>query len=302
MPEAARAPDADEEQSRVHRLLLLAITAAVLLLALYLLAVHTRWGQRLDDAAFDGRTARASVLRATGRLLDTISVGSLAFLGAVILGVAVVRRRVSLALTAGVVVLGANVTTQVLKELVLGRTDLVPPPDILGPSFPSGHTTVAMSLALALVLVVPARLRTFAALLGLIYACMVGTGTVTAGWHRPSDVMGGFLVVTMWGAGATALLVWSRGTTEEPEDLDDAGPIISPAFAYVGAGLLGIAFLGFAGAFIAIRQERLDAVRLGGAYVASLAAIAGVGLVGMAGFLAAIHGAALDPLPSERAP
>jgi membrane-associated phospholipid phosphatase len=267
----------------------------VLLAGLYLLAVRTRWGQRLDDAAFDGRTTRPAVLRATGRLLDTISVGSLAFLGGAILGIAAIRRRVHLALIAGAVVLGANVTTQLLKDLVLGRTDLVPPPDLLGPSFPSGHTTVAMSLAIALVLVVPARMRITAALFGLIYACMVGTGTVTAGWHRPSDVMGGFLVVIVWGAGATALLLRWRGAGKDPGDLDPPELLIRPGLALLGAALLGIAFVGFAAVFIALRQDRLDAVRLGGAFVASLAAIVGVGLVGVAGLLTAIQGVGLDP-------
>ena len=301
MPQAARATDPTSSAARfgVRRLVVLAATAAVLLAALYLLAVKTRWGQRLDDAAFDGRTTRPAVLRATGRLLDTISVGSLAFLGGAILGIAVIRRRVHLALTAGVVVLGSNVTTQLLKDLVLGRTDLVPPPDLLGPSFPSGHTTVAMSLAVALVLVVPARLRTAAALFGLIYACMVGTGTVTAGWHRPSDVMGGFLVVMVWGAGATAVLVLWRGAGGDPE-VPPSEPLIRPGLALVGAGLLGVAFVGVAAVFIALRQDRLDAVRLGGAFAASLAAIVGVGLVGMAGLLTAIQGVGLDPPPLAR--
>ncbi len=297
MPPAAIATASDSSVARfsVRRLVVLAATAAVLLLGLYLLAVKTRWGQRLDDAAFDGRTTRPAVLRATGRLLDTISVGSLAFLGGALLGVALIRRRVHLALAAGVVVLGANVTTQLLKDMVLGRTDLVPPPDLLGPSFPSGHTTVAMSLAVALVLVVPARLRIPAALFGLIYAGMVGAGTVTAGWHRPSDVMGGFLVVTMWGAGATAVLVLWRGAGGEPAEPEPVEPLIRPALAQVGAGLLAVAFVGFAVVFIALRQDRLDAVRLGGAFAASLAAIGGVGLVAMAGLLTAIQGVGLDP-------
>lgn len=295
MPPAVRATDPGPVAlAGVRRLLVLAVTAAVLLAALYLLAVRTHWGQRLDDAALDGRTTHPTVLRATGHLLTTISVGSLAFLGAAILGIAIARRRVHLAITAGVLVVGANVTTEVLKDLILGRRDLVPPPDIIGPSFPSGHTTVAMSLAVALVLVVPTRWRTVAAVLGLLYACMVGAGTVTAGWHRPSDVLGGFLVVTMWAAGAPAGLVLWRGDVSADTE-EHVEPLFSPTLAVVGAGLLGLAFVGFAATFIAFRQDRVDAVRLGGAYAAALAAIVGIGLVSMAAVLSAIDGVPLDP-------
>jgi len=295
VPHAVRATEPQPvARDGVRRLLVLAITAAVLLAALYLLAVRTHWGQRLDDAALEGRTTHPAVLRATGRLLDTISVGSLAFLGAATLGIAIARRRIHLAIAAGAVVLGANVTTEVLKELILGRRDLVPPPDIIGPSFPSGHTTVAMSLAVALVLVVPPRWRTVAAVLGLLYACTVGAATVTAGWHRPSDVLGGFLVVTMWAAGATAGLVMWRGDVG-PDAEEEVEPLVSPTLAIIGAGLLGLAFLGFVATFIAFRQDRVDAVRLSGAYAAALASIVGVGLVSMAGLMNAINGVPLDP-------
>ena len=58
-----------------------------------------------------------------------------------------------MALGAGVVVLGANVTTQWLKA-TLGRPGI----DEVG-TYPSGHVTVAMSLAMALVLVAPPGLR-----------------------------------------------------------------------------------------------------------------------------------------------
>lgn len=279
-------------------LLALALLSAVLLVVLYVVAVRTAWGQRLDDASLDGRTARPVVLHATSRLLDTISLSSLALLGGAATAVAVARRRVHLALAAAVVVVGANVTSQILKHVVLGRPDLLGSPEPLGPSFPSGHTTIAMSLALAFVLVVPARARAVTALCGLVYACLIGTGTVTAGWHRPSDVMGGFLVVMMWAGLTTATLLRSRGASPEREAAHLGEPVVSPTLAWTGAALLALAFSGFVVVYLAIRQDRLDAVRLDGAYAAALVAIVGVGLVLMAALLAALRGVGLDP-PSE---
>src|SRR5688572_2037751 len=80
------------------------------------LASRVPQGVRLDDAAYDGRTVlpwRAEILGT--RILETISVGSLALLTLACAVVAVVRGRPRAALAAGVLVLGANVVTQLLK-------------------------------------------------------------------------------------------------------------------------------------------------------------------------------------------
>jgi hypothetical protein len=233
-------------------------------------------------------------------LLDTISVTSLALLGGAATVIAVARGRIHLALTAAAVVVGAVATTEVLKLVVLGRPDLLGVNDPLPtPSFPSGHATVAMSLAVAFTLVVPARIRGVTALGGLAYACLVGTGTVTAGWHRPSDVMGAFLVVMLWAGIAAAALIRWRGATPEREAEHNGSPDINPTMAWMGAVLLALGFAGFVIVYLAIRQDRLDAVRLDGAYAASLVAIVGVGLVLMSALLAALRGVGLDPHREE---
>src|SRR4051794_22832374 len=43
-----------------------------------------------------------------------------------------------------------------------------------------------MSLALGFLLVVPARLRVMAGVTGVSYAVLIGAGTLTSGWHRPT--------------------------------------------------------------------------------------------------------------------
>ncbi|MEX0665672.1 MAG: phosphatase PAP2 family protein [Acidimicrobiia bacterium] len=295
-------PNASDEALEERRdwLFVLALLSAVLLAVVYVVAVRTGWGQRLDNAALDGRTTRLVVLHATSLLLDTISVTSLTLLGGAALAIAVGRRRIHLAVTAAAVVLGANLTSQFLKNYLLGRPDLTGTNDPLPiPSFPSGHTTVAMSLAVAFVLVVPARLRPTAAIFGAAYACLVGTGTVTAGGHRPSDVIGGFLVVAMWTGMAVAGLMRWRGAITERDPDAGAEPAVTPAFARIGALLLALGFGGFVVVYLAIRQDRLDAVRLDGAYLAALIVIVGAGLLVMAVLLAALRGVGLDPSPGE---
>jgi len=289
-----RRSDAKTSAVSALRLGIAAAAATLAFFVLYIVAVRTALGQRLDNAALEGRTSRATVLAATDHLLNTISVTSLVLVGAAIVAIAVARRRLHLALVAALVVAGANATSELAKHVVLGRPDLTNP-NPLGPSFPSGHTTVAMSLAVALVLVVPPHRRAVAALIGLGYAAAVGVGVVTAGWHRPSDVMGAFLVVTAWASAGTAVLITWRGIERDDAPGHDVEAVVDPTFAWGGALLLGVAFAGFVIVYLALRQDRLVAVRLTGAYVAALVAIVGTAFLAMATILTTIHGVGLDP-------
>jgi membrane-associated phospholipid phosphatase len=73
-------------------------------------------------------------------------------------------------------------------------------------SFPSGHTTAAASIAVALLLVVPAGYRLLAAGIGAALTAAVALAVVVLGWHYPSDVFGALLVVATWGLCAVAFL------------------------------------------------------------------------------------------------
>ena len=59
-----------------------------------------------------------------------------------------------------------------------------------GGSFPSGHTTIAASLSLALLAVSSASWRR--RLVGplMAWTVLTATATITMGWHLPSDVLG----------------------------------------------------------------------------------------------------------------
>jgi membrane-associated phospholipid phosphatase len=213
------------------------------------LAVRVPEGARLDDAAFDGRAALPWEAELLGtRLLETISVGSLAVLTLACATVAVLRGRPRAALAAGVLVLGANVTTQLLKHEILDGHG----------TFPSGHATVGMSLALASLLVAPPGWRSLVALGGTGYAAAVGGAVVVAGWHRPSEAVAGFLV-----AGAWALVVV---------------PVAQPRRARVDATRLAVV-AGASTAVLVVGTGLAGALRYAGDGVAGAALVAALGCV-----------------------
>ena len=253
---------------------LAALAAALLGVA----AIRTETGQRLDDAgrgdvsAFDA----PGVVRATSGLLDTISVASLALLGAGIVVFALLRGRPRLAVAAGVVLLGANVTTQVVKGAV-DRPDLVYGGWTEPGSYPSGHATVAMSLAMTLMIVVPAALRWTAALGGCAYAAGVGIAVLTLNWHRPSEVVGAYLVVVAWTGLVMAALTLAPGeeAAREPGRVGRAGALVAAGLGGVVAIVLVVA----AARRLDLHQLVYDRTAFAAASAVCAAACAGLGAV-----------------------
>jgi hypothetical protein len=197
-------------QVRVVVLVALACGAVAVLLVGYWLSVRTRSGQRIEEASRRARdVVPEDIVSGAWTLIDTVSVASLAAVTAAVALIAMLRGRPRLAVTVGGAVLAANVAAQLLKREVLTR------PDIIGAgennSYPSGHATVAMSVLLALVLVVPERWRSVVGAAGLVYPIGIGVGVVTAGWHRPSDVVGSWMVCLAVFSVAAALLIAATG-------------------------------------------------------------------------------------------
>lgn len=120
-------------------------------------------------------------------------------LGALV-AVALFRGRPRTALAAVGVVLAANLMTQLLKPALATHrfAELLGGGQISAGSFPSGHATAAMSLALCAVLVSSVTWRPLVAVLGAVYAVAVGDAILVLAWHYPSDVLGGFLVAALW--------------------------------------------------------------------------------------------------------
>lgn len=208
----------------VAGLVVLALTAWV--------ALYTARGQALDEQARSAVSGPPVTIHRMVEGLNWVSVGSVGLALLACLGVALARRRLVVALGAVVLVAGANLTTQVVKHVVLHRPDLG-----LGTSnsLPSGHTTVGLSLALAAVLVAPPAWRTLVTLLGAFTATLVGAGTVIAAWHRPSDVVAAIAVCAVW-AGPTLVLV-ARGARFDPPT--GPPPATTHLVALLGAGTVG---------------------------------------------------------------
>ena len=119
---------------------------------------------------------------------------------------AFLRGRPWLALVAAGSVVVATISTELLKLVILQRPDLVVTTLSGGiNTFPSGHTTVGMSVCFAAMLVVPARLRIATALASGAIGAAFGVAVVAAGWHRPSDAVGSYLVCLSAASAAAAI-------------------------------------------------------------------------------------------------
>jgi membrane-associated phospholipid phosphatase len=139
------------------------------------------------------------------RLLGELPVVVLLVAGLVLFGRHLGRRREAFA--AAALVVGAGVTTQLLKFVFayprFADTWWTQPHDL---AFPSGHATAAAALSIALVLVVPPVHRLTAAAVGILATAGVCISVIILGWHYPSDVLGGLLVASAWGFAAVAWL------------------------------------------------------------------------------------------------
>jgi membrane-associated phospholipid phosphatase len=276
----------------------LATVATLLVVLVYALAVRTALGQRLDASALNGRHVLSSHdLNVASRLHTSIDVASIALLGSAIMLVALFRGRIRLAFGAGVIIVGSVATSEVLKR-ALPRPDLGVT-DALGhtPSFPSGHTSVAMALAVGAVFVAPRRARAPVALLGAVFASGMGASLVATASHRPSDTIGAALVVTAWSAAVASVLLRSDSVRSGSVQANGRPTLLSfsPWMALGGIVLLVGSFAAAAITIIAIHYGRLDTVRFGREFVAASGAIAGTVLVCMAALLIALQSSDLDP-------
>ncbi|ROO61970.1 PAP2 superfamily protein [Micromonospora sp. Llam0] len=247
--------------------------------------VRTWRGQWLDTIALTGNSiGQDEAYGPASTVLGVVSVASLALATGVIGFIALIRGRVLLAVVATGVIAGSNLTTQWVKYAVARPSIGVDPVDANpANSLPSGHTTVAASVAVALVLVLPAALRGIGALAGAGYAAAAGVATLSAGWHRPSDAVAALLVVGGWAAAGMLALTLARSPDDE---LRPSGhhPMSLALLLLAGVGLLAAA-----GAAMAVTDqvtglplEALSRRRLFVAYAGSAAGIAGTAAVTMA--------------------
>ncbi len=219
--------------------------ALLAFLAVYAISRGTGPGSRFDQTAVlygldDGNFAR--VHEASDRFVRTVDRGALAVAGVLVVAAAALRGRWRLGLLALVLVGSVNVTTQVLK-VVLGGLDVfgTDAGRIAPAAFPSGHSTVAMSIACALVLMAPASLRPVAALAGGAYAAAMGASLLAIGTHYPSDVVGAFVLTAAFAAAAAgAVRRFDLDSAVVPRRPVRRGLIAALWLAAAGAAALGV--------------------------------------------------------------
>jgi len=207
------------------KLALIGTGASIGLLVLcWLLAFHVGFAARADVSVLNGFTGlnRGSTRELAYRIADLCSPSPYVYLAAVPVLVALLRRRPRVALAILVILIGANASTEVLKHL-LAASRPAPLPDALVAitkgSFPSGHATAAMSLALCCVIAASARWRPWIAALGATFTVAVSYSFLSLGWHYPSDVCAGYLVATTWTLlGIAGLLAVERRRVPGPAD------------------------------------------------------------------------------------
>ncbi|MCX4471293.1 phosphatidylglycerophosphatase B [Micromonospora sp. MW-13] len=273
-------------------LVVLALAQAVAFVVVWRAALHTELGQWVDTVALTGnRIGQDRIAEPVNRVLNTMSALSLLVATAVIGFIALIRRRVALAITATLLIAGANATTQLLKY-VLDRPEYGIDPEraVAGNSLPSGHTAVAASVALALILVLPRTVRVLGAFVGAGYAAVAGVATLSAGWHRPSDAVAAFLVVGVWAALAGLLLLVTQREQAQVEPAD-AHRVAAVVLGLAGA--LAVVSSGLALSWL-VDLPRLDPDQMGRrslfvGYAGSAAGIAGSMAIVAALVLAVVH-------------
>jgi membrane-associated phospholipid phosphatase len=124
--------------------------------------------------------------------------------GVLLIAIALWRQRPRVALAVGVVMGMAPLTAELLKPLLAHPHAQIYGDEITAASWPSGHASAATALVMCAVLVAPRQLRPTVAVLGAIFAAAVGFSLLLLAWHLPSDVVGGYLVGTLWAALAVA--------------------------------------------------------------------------------------------------
>jgi membrane-associated phospholipid phosphatase len=119
---------------------------------------------------------------------------------------AMARARPRVALAVALVLALAPLSADALKPLLAHPHSRVGTVYIGPASWPSGHATAALALALCAVLVAPRRLRPAVAGLGAVFSVAVGCSLLIRAWHMPSDVLGGYAMAALWMALAVAAL------------------------------------------------------------------------------------------------
>lgn len=246
----------------VHGVAMIVLSATVLAV-LVRYCLHSYRGIRWDERLMSAWQVSDATRLTTAHYLSVITVPSVALVLITCVVVAAVRRRVALAVGAATLISGATVTTQILKYQVFERL-----PHAGANTLPSGHTTVAVSVCMAAMIVVPIGWRVFVAPVASGLSAAAGIATIIGSWHRPGDVIAALAVCTAWLGVALIVIFLLQDRPPRAQR-----PRVSPALALAGPGVVLFVMLWQRGIVLGA------GLPLVGAWVAVAAFAVAVGLV-----------------------
>ena len=169
------------------------------------IAYYTGPGRWVDSAAAHGFQAIHDeridpIATAVAHLCNPLPY---ALAAALVIAIAVKARGPRIAAAIGILIVGANATSQLLKPALAYHRELWHTNwhmyNLRDALYPSGHATAAMTLAVAVMIIVPRAYRPLVAALGALFTIAVSFSVLILHWHFPSDIVGGYLVGTAWG-------------------------------------------------------------------------------------------------------
>ncbi|MFG2899022.1 phosphatase PAP2 family protein [Streptomyces zaomyceticus] len=264
--------------------------AVLVLTVVYAGLVLTATGRRWGDGAMTGRRAdpaAVTVLREHPSLAGFTTLSLV--LGCVLLvAVGLIRKRYVVTGMAAGGIVTALALTGLLQRYAPRPRLLDTGGALVSSGFPSVQTTLALGVALGLVLVVPYRPRGLVVGAATLWAVGVGAYTLAAGQHRPGDVIAAALLVLAVFCGLVAVLARKGkvrpGARPGPAlpGLPATVPLALVAVAGLGVGLwlLGDTLALPAAAPYDPAELRL-AHRCGQALAAGVVAAAGLILLGL---------------------
>ncbi len=178
--------------SVVFGLLLLAVAVGV-----WWLGVRTMEGQRYEDmvwSKFDA--ALPGWLEPVVHVftISTVVIATSAIMSIIALAVLIVRKRwlliAQLAVFGGICFAAAELLKPLLPRPYLINLESNP-----NNSAPSGHVILAAAAGVILLCAVPRVCRALVAVIGWLYAVLVGLSVIAGQWHRPTDVIMALLIV-----------------------------------------------------------------------------------------------------------
>jgi membrane-associated phospholipid phosphatase len=224
-------------------------TAAPLavLALVYVLSVWTVTGQRIENAGMIAADRLGGSTQLLGSLVYTsVSYSTLLFGLCVLAGFGLHRGGFRRAVVAPAILGVSIVVVELLKYVLLPRPRLYTSPKWLGyPSFPSGHTTIAVGLAAGALFVATDRTQRAVHIGGFVYASLMGISLLVTANHRLSDEIGSCLVVYLTSQIASVVLRTGRTQLITGPSARHTALVVVVVVVVVALIVVGVAFVGF---------------------------------------------------------